>query len=1062
MDVLKRNFLVATAAGIWLAAAGSFLGTAAAQPAGDSVGVTSAVNPDARGVRPDGAQTTLLIGTNVIFKERIETGPSGQVQLLFNDQSAISVGPNARVVIDQFVYNPATGTGQMAVSLARGTMRFVGGKISKQNEVAINTPSATIGIRGGVTMPTVGDDGSTRVVHVFGTTTVRTPDGQSATLTRPGFVAEVAAPAPPPASGGAQAPAAGAAQGGAAPVGTATAPAPAPAPAPASAGSGSGGGISVRRASDAEISATKSQLESGPTQQQARAAQAPTAPGPGGGQQQAAGAPAQGGAPGANAPQGANQQGGGPAAVGPTQTAGAQPGGAQAGGPPGGPNGGVIEGALGSSGMTARNSAQAPAQIATVSVGPGAGGPPPPPPAQQAAQIVQSGGQLANTANAAQASSTSTLSQGYTSNLSFTGRARFGTWRVGPDTFSNLASTPTFDATDKSRSFNGQFLNGRLRGTLNNGEIFSIGLPVDAAGRFFSTSSSGATSPGGALSGNSFLSSDGRFFFGDYATPNGERVAVFGGTAVSGSALSNSTTRYVREYTLRADPALGAQFPFLAPVESGGNFANPSIGKFTMVTPAASGQSGRGLQVNFALDGSGSSQRSVFSVMTANVFNDSNGNLTISGAGRAFFDYSGNQRPGRGSFAATTETDGSGNSFFGSLGADGAPSNFVFGQNSTNNSNQRVTDGGYLNLALNGTQTEQYYRSSTVATYSQTVGSSPAPTTSFFNGYAAGLTERNGGTNVVRQISNDPTQTVIRLNAANNSATALLAIERVGAAESFQLGFGARPDSFTGAATSLASSTTLADIRNSSYTTFANDGARSSLVDAKTWVAREMINPGAGFASDGSPNSFSALVTSNLTNTPASVTDQTLSARQVLVPSTTIASNVLSAAFPNSSIGNFESMQWGFWASQVQFPDPLVTGGRTDRYQLATWIAGVLPALGDIPTTGTATYNGHVIGTVNNNGARYTTGGSYSQTWNFASDSGTATISNFDGLGNITATLSSANKREFTGSLAGTGITGNLAGSFFRGSTDPVKNVGGNFNISGTNYQAGGIVAGQR
>ena len=84
-------------------------GTAhAQQPAADAIGVTSAVNPDAKGVRPDGNQNTLMVGSNVIFKERIETGPSGQVQLLFNDQSAISVGPNARVVIDQFVYNPAT------------------------------------------------------------------------------------------------------------------------------------------------------------------------------------------------------------------------------------------------------------------------------------------------------------------------------------------------------------------------------------------------------------------------------------------------------------------------------------------------------------------------------------------------------------------------------------------------------------------------------------------------------------------------------------------------------------------------------------------------------------------------------------------------------------------------------------------------------------------------------------------------------------------------------------------------------------------------------------------
>jgi hypothetical protein len=178
-----------------LAALAALPGAASAQTS-DPIGVTSAVNPDARGVRPDGAQNVLLVGSNVIFKERIETGPGGQAQLLFNDQSAISVGPNATLVIDQFVYNPATGTGQMAVSLARGTMRFVGGKISKQSEVTIATPAATIGIRGGVTMPTVAEDGATRVVHIFGATTVRTPSGESTTLTRPGFVAEIAAPVP--------------------------------------------------------------------------------------------------------------------------------------------------------------------------------------------------------------------------------------------------------------------------------------------------------------------------------------------------------------------------------------------------------------------------------------------------------------------------------------------------------------------------------------------------------------------------------------------------------------------------------------------------------------------------------------------------------------------------------------------------------------------------------------------------------------------------------------------------------------------------------------------------
>jgi hypothetical protein len=1004
----------------------------------DPIGVTSAVNPDARGVRPDGVQNTLLVGSNVIFRERIETGPSGQVQLLFNDQSSISVGPNAQLVIDQFVYDPATGAGQMAVSLARGTMRFVGGKISKRNEVAIATPSATLGIRGGMTMPTVADDGSTRVVHVFGTTTVRTADGQSATLTRPGFVAEIAAPRVPVA--GQSAPAApGQAQPAPAPGGATAAPgeaSAAPAPPPS-------GGISVRRATDAEISATKSQLEAGPVQQTARAQPQAAAPSPAG--QQAVGQTA----PGPTA------QAGGPAAA-PGAGPAAGPGGAPR--PP--PGGAAIDGALGGSGMAGRNSAVAPGQIGTV--GGLQPGPPPLPPVQQAAQAAQAGGQIANTNTAAQTTATSAIQQtlqGFSLGFSLAGRARFGTWLQGPGTF---ASRPDFDNATKSKTFSANLTNGKLTGTLSDGQTFGLNVPYDAAGRFFGAGA-GSFSPGGALSGSTFLASSGRFMFGHYTLANGERLAIFGGTPVSGSALMSTSSRVVREYSLRADPASGSNIPFLLTPESGGNFSNPYVSPIVLVTPAAGGQSARFMQTSFAVDGSGTSQRSVLSVMTGSIFNDSAGNLAVSGGARAIYDMTGNQRPGRYGFGATSETDAGGNSFFGTLSADGAPSNFVLGQNTIDNSNVRGTDDAARNLAIQTSGTDNYYRFSVPATFDRVNASSPAPTTTFFNGYAAGLTERNGGTNVVRQISNDPTQTVIRFNAANNTVTALLAVERVGSAESFQLGFGARPNSFTGGATSLASSTVLANIRDSGYTTFAADNARAALIDTKTWAAREMINPGAGFGTDGSPNSAAALVTSNLTNSPASVTDEPLQARLAMVPSTAIGSSVLSAAFPSSTFSSYESMQWGFWTGQVTFPNPLVTGGRTDRYSLATWVAGVLPALGDIPATGTATYNGHAIGTVDNNGARYTASGTYTQTWNFGSDSGTATIANFDGLGNVTATLSSANRREFTGSLSnGSGVTGDVKGSFFRGTSDAVKNVGGNFNLSGTNYKAGGIVVGQR
>ncbi|MBI3506029.1 MAG: FecR domain-containing protein [Proteobacteria bacterium] len=1011
-----------------LAAGGAF----AQQPAGDAIGVTSAVNPDAKSVRADGDQNILMVGSNVIFKERIETGPSGQVQLLFNDQSAISVGPNARVVIDQFVYNPATGTGQMAVTLARGTMRFVGGKISKQSEVAINTPSATIGIRGGVTMPTVGEDGSTRVVHVFGITTVRTADGQTATLTRPGFVAEIAAPRVPIVAGNAPQPGQAQAQ---------------PAPAPGS------GGISVRRASESEIATSKNQLEAAPGTQ-ARAPAPPTAAPPNqaaGGQQPAQPQPQQ--AQGGGTPQPQPQPG-------PVQQAqgGPVPGGPIAGGPALGPQPGStgIDGALGGSGFTGQNSGVAPGQIATVgNIQPQVGGPPP---VQQAAQI---GGQLGNTTNAAQTNTGATIQQnlqGFSLGYTLTGRVRNGTWSNGPGV---ISTRPDFDQTSKTRGYTATLTNGKFLATMPDGQLFGFSAPNDALGRTFLTGSGGTFSPAGSFAGKTFISADGNFFYGNYDSSGGDHIAIFGGRTVSGSALVSTGSRVVRQYTLMPDPATTSNIPFSLPPESGGNFASPFVSKYLTINSAGTGSPGRALQVSFALDGSGTTQRSLLSITTAAIFTDAAGKLSINGGGYAEYDYAGNQRPGRASFASTAEADGGGNVFFGSLASDGAPTNFVLGQNNYDFSNNRTNSDAYRGLVLNGTNTDQYYRLSTVASYSGSQAGQSV-STNLFNGYVAGLAERGGGVNAVIQKSNNPTNTTLRFDPATNTITALLGIERVGAAESFTLALGARPVSMTTGATDALAS--LTDIGNASYTTMQNANARSTMIDNKIWAAREMTNPGAGVDAQGNPNFNAALVTSNLTNSPTSVTNQGLQARLAMIPSTAIDSASLNAAFTGATFQNFESMQWGFWTGQVQFPDPLVTGGRTDRYALATWVAGVLPTIGSIPASGTATYTGHAIGTVYNNGARYQAAGNYSQSWNFGTDSGSATITGFDGLGTITASsLTSGNRREFSGSLTnGAGVTGNLAGSFFRGTSDAVKNVGGNFNLTGTNYTAGGIVAGQR
>src|ERR1700730_6399957 len=117
----------------------------------DKVGAATAVNPNTTGTPPGAAVRQVVIGQDIVHNERIATGPTGQTQILFLDQSSLTVGDNADVTIDDFVFDPSTSTGKLAMCATKGILRYVGGALSKNaNAVSMVTPSGTLGIRGGV------------------------------------------------------------------------------------------------------------------------------------------------------------------------------------------------------------------------------------------------------------------------------------------------------------------------------------------------------------------------------------------------------------------------------------------------------------------------------------------------------------------------------------------------------------------------------------------------------------------------------------------------------------------------------------------------------------------------------------------------------------------------------------------------------------------------------------------------------------------------------------------------------------------------------------------------
>jgi len=193
-----RNVIV-----LAMAAASAVAAPAAAQQAA----VASAVVPEALGAPPGEPARQLVIGQRIVRNERIVTGPTGQTQMLFPDEAAITIGPNSELTVDEFLYDPATAQGRLQMSATQGVMRFVGGRLSKTGgAVSLRTPAGVIGVRGGIFVAKISRD-RLDVLFLYGDGLSVTNNNITQTITRPGLVITVsgigASPSPPgPAPGG--------------------------------------------------------------------------------------------------------------------------------------------------------------------------------------------------------------------------------------------------------------------------------------------------------------------------------------------------------------------------------------------------------------------------------------------------------------------------------------------------------------------------------------------------------------------------------------------------------------------------------------------------------------------------------------------------------------------------------------------------------------------------------------------------------------------------------------------------------------------------------------------
>ena len=92
----------------------------------------------------------LNVGDSIFFGDTISASEGAKSQLMFIDQTVMTIGAKTELTIDEFVYDPAESSGKILTTIKAGSVKILTGKISENNpaNLEVKTPAGTIGTRG--------------------------------------------------------------------------------------------------------------------------------------------------------------------------------------------------------------------------------------------------------------------------------------------------------------------------------------------------------------------------------------------------------------------------------------------------------------------------------------------------------------------------------------------------------------------------------------------------------------------------------------------------------------------------------------------------------------------------------------------------------------------------------------------------------------------------------------------------------------------------------------------------------------------------------------------------
>ncbi|MSP82267.1 MAG: hypothetical protein EXQ94_04860 [Alphaproteobacteria bacterium] len=116
----------------------------------EPIGRVGTVAGTATATHADGRVATLAAGDPIYQGDALATGVGAALAVVFVDGTSFALGADARMIVDEFVYDPVGNGDSAAINLVEGLFVFVSGEVAHSGPEAmvLTTPVATIGIRG--------------------------------------------------------------------------------------------------------------------------------------------------------------------------------------------------------------------------------------------------------------------------------------------------------------------------------------------------------------------------------------------------------------------------------------------------------------------------------------------------------------------------------------------------------------------------------------------------------------------------------------------------------------------------------------------------------------------------------------------------------------------------------------------------------------------------------------------------------------------------------------------------------------------------------------------------